>query len=247
MRGINLKEALSRQLRQLRDGMRAIIDREGQAPSVDDTGLAHGNQLLSRKFGIRNGQAASVMTALQPLAQIVQRRTKAVPPKGIGQIGKFFSLGHEYAVQPHGFRVEKQVDRSLANIQQRMMEVTRIVIHQSCECLELGARLFDDKGRKKVSFAREVIVERTFGHAGFTGDMRHGRAFIAVCQKDFSRTVQNLFALSRRQRGSLVFRGRCARPWGLHKALAPFRYQTAMRIMLTELVGQCKIISVSGV
>ncbi len=253
MRGVNFQEAFSRKLCQARNRLGAIINRHGQAAAIDDARLAHSDQLLSGELSVGDYQRPRDMAALQPLAQILQSGTKAVLPEGIRQVWKFFCFRNQYAIQSHRFRVEQQVDCRFTHIQKRVLEVMGIIIHQGSECLKLCARLFNDESREQISFAGEVIIQRSFGNAGLSGDMRHRGAFVAMRQKDLLCSSQNLFAFAggrvrrerRRNDGCLTW---ClGTPLVSHKAPAFFRNQTAIRIMLTEQVGQCKNISVSGV
>ncbi len=250
MRGIDLKKAFGGQLCQLRNSLSAIIDGKSQATAVDNACLAHRHQLLCRELSIRDSQCGGVVAALKPLAQMAQVCTKAMFPKNIRQIREFFSLGNQYAVKAHCFGVEQKMDGSFTDTQQSVFEILRVITHQSSNCLKLCARLFHNESREEIRFAREVIVQRPFRDASFTGDVGHRRTLVAMRQKDFPCALQNLLALTglRGDRGGAGQLTWClGSPLVFHKAPAFFRHHTAMRIMLTEQVGQRKNISVSGV
>lgn len=250
-RTVYLHERVSRHAGQSADGLGAVINGQHEPATMNNAGLTQDHELLGSKIRIFDLEFARITAAAKPVREVVQCSFKTITPEYIGKIGKFPCFAHNDAVQIHGRRVEHHFDGSFRKAPQNRVNVLSLFAGNGLNGRQLGLAALLEKSREQGRLAVEVIVKRALRNACFPRNLGHGRPFVSARQKHLFRTLQDLLALGAQltQRGTALVRralGVGVRRAG-HEGTGSFYGSSTVSIMLTELVGHRKIISVSGV
>lgn len=248
---VHLHERVSRHAGQSADSLGAVIDGQHEPATMNDAGLAQDHELFGREVRVFDHELTGIAAATKPVGEIVQGATKAMLPEGIGEVRKFARFAHDNTIQVHGRRVEHHFDGGFRKAPQNRVNVLSFLTGNGLYGRQLGLAALFEKGREQGRLSIEVIVQRSFRNAGFPRNLGHGRPFVSARQKHLFRTLQDLLALGAQltQRSAAFVRralGVGVRRAG-HEGTGSFYGSSTVSIMLTELVGHRKIISVSGV
>ncbi len=251
IRTVYFHERVSSHAGKSADGLRAVIDRQHEPAAMNDAGLAQDHELFGRKIRIFDHELTGIAAATKPVGEIVQGSPKAIAPERISKVRELSRFADNDAVQVHGCGIEHHFDGSFRKTPQSRVNVLPLFAGNGLNGGKLGLAALFEKSGEQGRLAIEVIVKRALRDTGFPRNLGHGRAFVPARQKNLFRTLQDLLALGAQltQRGT-AFVGRAlsvgVRRAG-HEGTGSFYGFSTVSIMLTELVGHRKIISVSGV
>ncbi len=174
----------------------AAINRQGQARALDNTRLAHHQELLSGKSGIINLQQTRFMLVGKPFCKTAQRAGEAIMPERISQMGEFIRLCNNNAVQPDSLVVGQQCNNGRCGLDEGGTQIRLGGAGYRFERIKPCAAAFFKKGSEQIGFILKMIIERAFRDPRQLRNLGHGGPLISLLEEKLSRTGEDLLTFT---------------------------------------------------
>lgn len=174
----------------------AAINRQGQARALDNTRLAHHQELLSGKSGIINLQQTRLMLVGKPFCETAQRAGEAIMPERISQMGELICLRDNNAIQPDSLVVDQQCNNGRCGLDEGGTQIRLGGAGYRFERIKPCAAAFFKKGSEQIGFILKMIIERAFRDPRQLCNLGHGGPLISLLEEKLPCTGEDLLTFT---------------------------------------------------